>query len=242
MISINASIRYQNNILFDKLLLSIQEQQWTAILGPSGVGKTSLLKLIAGLLKNENNCHTTLQLNKTLSIDNIAYLPQDDLLLPWLSVYDNLLIGPKVRNDVIDESLHQRALTILAKVNLLNAKKLYPHQLSGGMRQRLALAQLLIQDKPIILMDEPFKSLDAMTRFHLQTLFTSLLKDKTVIFITHDLQEAARLAHFIYFMQGHPATIQLAATLPDLIPRDLTSNTVIDTQKALYPLWSSHDD
>lgn len=234
-----ASLSYQDTTIFDKLLFSIREQQWTAILGPSGIGKTSLLKLIAGLLPTKSSSRATLMMNKPLSIEqDIAYLPQEDLLLPWLSVYNNLLIGTRLRQSTLNrDALAKKAHALLAQVKLTDAAMLYPHQLSGGMRQRLMLAQLLIQDKPIIFMDEPFKSLDAMTRFQLQTLFTELLKDKTVVFITHDLQEATRLAHTIYFMHGHPATLTLAATLDEPIPRDLTAESVIAAQKKLYPLW-----
>lgn len=237
----NASLRYSHKVIFDQLTFSFQENQWTAIIGPSGIGKSSLLKLMAGLLTDEKAAKTTLILNNNLSIKNdIAYLPQDDLLLPWLTVYDNLLIGSKLHPVSIEKKwLLQKVNTLLETVQLLDAKTLYPHQLSGGMRQRLALARLLLQDKPIIFMDEPFKSLDAMTRFHLQTLAATLLRNKTVVFITHDLQEAARLAHTIYFMNGKPPTLAHAATLQDAIPRDLTAQNVIDTQATIYPLWSA---
>lgn len=231
-----ASLRYQQTVIFEKLHFSIEKNKWTAILGPSGIGKSSLLKLLAGLLHDEAHCQEHYHTDQALPIEQqIAYLPQEDLLLPWLSVADNLRIGCKLRKTPINEQTIAELLTL---VDLTAAQHFYPHQLSGGMKQRVALAQLLLQDKPIIFLDEPFKSLDAMTRFHLQTLSVSLLKNKTVVFITHDLQEAARLAHTIYFMSGTPAQLIKAVTLHDDIPRELTSQQVADIQRMLYPVWS----
>ncbi|MCV5261820.1 ATP-binding cassette domain-containing protein, partial [Escherichia coli] len=103
------------------------------------------------------------------------------------------------------EQNKQRALTLLSQVGLADYPDAKPAQLSGGMRQRVALARTLMQDKPLVLMDEPFSALDAVTRHKLQTLAAELLKDKTVVLITHDPQESVRLAHHLYVLQGTPA-------------------------------------
>ena len=101
------------------------------------------------------------------------------------------------------EQIQQRAMSLLESVGLAEYAHAMPQQLSGGMRQRVALARTLMQDKPIVLMDEPFSALDAVTRHKLQTLAAHLLQDKTVVLITHDPQEAVRLAHHLYVLQEH---------------------------------------
>jgi putative hydroxymethylpyrimidine transport system ATP-binding protein len=240
----HASLRFDENIIFDQLSLTLKEQQWTAVLGTSGIGKTSLLKLIAGLIPSNKSQQATIQINKAMSLArDIAYLPQDDLLLPWLTVYENILIGSKLAKQKNDLRLRSKACELLEQVQLSHVKNAYPHELSGGMRQRVALARLLMQDKSIILLDEPFQALDAMTRFHLHNLACKLLQDKTVLLITHDLIEATRLAHEIYFMHGEPVQLTLAAELKTTIPREMTDPIVLQAQAQLYPLWvgETHD-
>src|SRR3990167_3228776 len=119
---------------------------------------------------------------------------------------------------------------------------LYPHQLSGGMRQRVALVRTLMEEKPIILMDEPFSALDAITRYKLQALAVDLLKEKTVFFITHDPSEALRLAHIIYIMQGRPAFLKPVAHLSSAIPRELTDPETSKLQTDLFHQLANMSD
>jgi putative hydroxymethylpyrimidine transport system ATP-binding protein len=183
---------------------------WTCILGRSGCGKSSLLRYLANLLADKVEWAGEIKVDPECdSKDQVAYMAQQDLLMPWLSVLDNVMLSTKFGAEhwSTEQKSQQfdKAQALLQKVGLGNEANHLPQQLSGGMRQRVALARTLMQDKPIVLMDEPFSALDAVTRYRLQNLAYQLLQDKTVVLITHDPQEAIRLANRLYIMQGKPA-------------------------------------
>ncbi|ETI62226.1 ABC transporter ATP-binding protein [Marinomonas profundimaris] len=226
-------LRYFNSqmpTLMD-LNVFIPAGKWTCILGRSGCGKTSLLRYLAGLLDQRVNWSGKLRIDPAQAElkDQVAYMAQQDLLMPWLSVLDNVLLstrfgesaktGFSVKNTHKARDQKEQALTLLEKVGLADNAHQLPQQLSGGMRQRVALARTLMQNKPVVLMDEPFSALDAVTRYRLQDLACTLLKDKTVVLITHDPQEAFRLAHQIYLLRGSPSTAELLTTLLSSTPR-----------------------
>ena len=194
--------------IFTDIKLSLPIGSWTAILGASGIGKSTFLKSI----KLEAAC-----------------MWQADLLLPWLTVIENVLLPLSLHGKANIE----QAMRLLQKLKLAHAAELYPHQLSGGMKQRIALARTLIQDKSLILMDEPFSALDTITRHDLQNLAQELLTNKTVLFVTHDPAEALRLADHIYIMHGNPATLSLAANLISASPRDTHQTEIITIHKNL---------
>ena len=233
----DVSLSYKNQLIFSELNLYLPAGQWIALLGPSGIGKTSLLRLIAGL-----NTHNEYKQGKIITDNHIdineqvAYMAQTDLLLPWMSVLDNAILGIKLKNHSSDEYRHHlnQAKSLLHQVGLGETFHLYPQELSGGMRQRVALVRTIIENKPIILMDEPFSALDAITRYKLQTLAVEYLKNKTVLFITHDPWEALRLAHEIYIMQGQPAKIKLITQLSTKTPREMTDTQIIALQAELF--------
>jgi putative hydroxymethylpyrimidine transport system ATP-binding protein len=225
---INAGLSFQQQTIFHGLNLSIPARQKLALLGASGVGKTSFVRMLAGLtakdaaISGQINCSNHLPLSQ-----QIAYMAQQDLLLPWLTTLDNVLLTLKLRRHTVNEKLLKKefANKLLKEVGLFEASTLYPHQLSSGMRQRAALVRTLLEEKPVVLMDEPFAALDTITRFHMQNLSSKLLRDKTVIFITHDPAEALRLADTIYLMHGTPAKIELIATPKGHTPRSLDQAT-----------------
>ncbi|CAH6781762.1 Uncharacterized ABC transporter ATP-binding protein HI_0354 [Vibrio chagasii] len=221
----NASLRYNDSehATLSGLSLSLNAGKWTVLLGRSGCGKTTVLRYLAGLLDDKVEWQGTLATSDELPLtDRIAYMAQQDLLLPWLSVIDNVCLSHRFQNPVSDkEQQTNQALELLAAVGLANHASTMPDQLSGGMRQRVALARTLMQDKPVVLMDEPFSALDAVTRHKLQSLACELLKGKTVVLITHDPQEAVRLADNLYVLQGTPANAQSLSVPNTATPRVL---------------------
>jgi putative hydroxymethylpyrimidine transport system ATP-binding protein len=206
--------------LFEALDLNLAAGSWTCLLGPSGVGKTSLLRLIAGLLDPWPGSRTTCSDGKPLA-GRIAYMAQQDLLLPWLSALDNVLLGVRLRRQPIDTAARERARSLLVRVGLAEKLAALPAALSGGQRQRVALARTLFEARPLVLMDEPFSALDAITRHQLQALAAELLHGATVLHVTHDPWEALRLADRLYVMVGQPARLRDAVALPGDPPREV---------------------
>ncbi|WP_025541950.1 ABC transporter ATP-binding protein [Vibrio parahaemolyticus] len=232
----DASLQYKDSqtATLAKVNMVIPIGQWTVLLGRSGCGKTTILRYLAGLLDDQVDWHGELITTDGATLhDRIAYMAQQDLLLPWLNVLDNVCLSSRfshANSDPADEK--QRALNLLEHVGLADYAYAKPAQLSGGMRQRVALARTLMQDKPLVLMDEPFSALDAVTRHKLQTLSAELLKDKTVVLITHDPQEAVRLAHQLYVLQGTPAQAQ-HLDVPDSPPPRLLDGECATLQQAI---------
>lgn len=227
------SLSYPGRPLLRGINLGVAAGQWLCLLGRSGCGKSTLLKAIAGIehgatqsgtvilrsasdtqhfLENSNDLDST-QTNRVIasghcaSIDHpkVAYMAQQDALLPWLSLLENVQFPLRLKRSRSISSA-QQAQALLDRVGLADHAHKKPYQLSGGQRQRVALARTLMMDATIVLMDEPFSALDAITRLELQALAVELLQDKTVFLITHDPIEAIRLADEIYVIRNHSLT------------------------------------
>lgn len=210
-----ARLVYGGVPLFDGLDLRLPASRITALLGPSGVGKSSLLRLIAGLEHGaEGQVHDGA--GAPLA-GRVAYMAQQDLLMPWLDLVGNVAIGARLRGARPDRD---RAARLLAELGLGERLTARPAALSGGMRQRVALARTLFEDRPVVLMDEPFSALDAITRQELQALAADKLAGRTVLLVTHDPLEALRLGHAVQVMAGRPARLEPADVPPGAPPRD----------------------
>lgn len=230
----NASIAFDQKILFEGVNLDLQVGEWVALIGRSGVGKSSFLRMIAGLLDSENE-----QFKGQVFMDDgktakgqVAYMSQQDLLIPWLSTLENVLLPIKLCRRPYTHEIEQ-AKFLIAEVGLTDAIHAYPHQLSGGMSKRVALVRTLIQNKPIILMDEAFSALDAITRYQMHQLIIPLLKQKTVIFVTHDPHEALRLADQVYIMKSGEG-LEKIASLSSKKPRDTHDPLIAQLQASLF--------
>ncbi len=198
-----ARFSYAGEVLFEALHVTLPGATCTCLLGPSGVGKSTLLRLLAGLVPVSPGDRIECSDERPIG-GRIAYMDQRDLLFPWLSVLDNVTLGARLRRQKVNLA---RARELLRRVGLPDCEKALPATLSGGMRQRVALARTLMEDRPVVLMDEPFSALDALTRFHLQNLAADLLRGRTVLLVTHDPNEALRIGDRIHVMSGRPARI-----------------------------------
>ncbi len=234
-----AALRYGGRVVFDALDLELPGGRTTCLLGPSGVGKTSLLRLIAGLASDStrDSESTALDEDGQPIAGRIAYLAQGDLLLPWLSVLGNVTLGFRLRGEALDGPVEVRARELLARVGLAARAPDLPARLSGGERQRVALARTLMEDRPVVLMDEPFSALDAITRFELQALAAELLAGRTVLLVTHDPLEALRLGHRVQVMAqahaGAPARLDAALEPEGTPPRDPADPALLVQQAEL---------
>ena len=155
-------------------------------------------------------------------------MAQTDLLLPWATVVDNVCLGAPLRGQTADK---EKAEAIIARVGLAAHKQKKPATLSGGQRQRAALARTLMEDQPVVLLDEPFSALDSRTRSEMQELAAEMLTGRTILLVTHDPGEAARLGHTIYIMS--PEGLETAASLPPPLPRSFADKDVLALQAEL---------
>ena len=220
-------LRFGQGLLFDDFDMRLAGGELTALLGASGVGKTSLLRVLAGFIPAGGRIAT--ETGASLA-GQVAYMGQEDLLLPWRCALDNVTVGATLRGV---RPNHARAAALLQAVGLAGQEAALPATLSGGMRQRVALARTLYEDRPVVLMDEPFSALDQLSRARMQTLAAGLLRGRTVLLITHDPLEACRLAHRIHILSGFPATLSDAVVLDGASPRPVDDPLVLQTQGTL---------
>ena len=215
--------------LFSNLDLHIPAGQWTCLLGGSGVGKSTVLRLIAGL---DCAVEFTGQISTTDGAEfnaKTTFMAQDDLLLPWATVLENVTLGARLRGDKPDLA---RALDMLARVALSDHAHKKPRELSGGQRQRVALARTLMEECSYLLLDEPFSALDAKTRAEMQELAYELFENKTILLVTHDPAEAARLSHHAYIME--PSGLVDVALPTSEIPRGVDDPETLKAQGAMF--------
>ena len=203
--------------------LRIRAGEFVSVVGPTGCGKSTLLNVAAGLLTPSSGAVKVFGQPLAGINTRAGYMFQSDALMPWRSARDNVMVGLQYRG-MPDGDAAAQAEAWLARVGLAGFGDRYPHQLSGGMRKRAALAQTLVLDPDIILMDEPFSALDVQTRQLMENEVLALwaAKKKAVLFITHDLDEAIAMSDRVVVLSAGPATHPIGEFVIDLPrPRDV---------------------
>jgi NitT/TauT family transport system ATP-binding protein len=219
------SHRYGPVEVLHDLNLTVNPGEVVVLVGPSGCGKTTILNLLSGFTKPVSG--------SVIREGIIRTVYQHDGLFPWLTVSENISLGlrsitdPKVRIKEMQD--------LIQLIHLEGFEQHYPHQLSGGMRQRVELARVLAGDSDILLMDEPFSALDYQTRLRMRRELVRLLekRPRTVVFVTHDIEEAAQLADRVLVLTQRPATVSRELLIHSPRPRDLTDQSVIQAMKEI---------
>ena len=215
---------YGNLKVLDGVTFSVEEGEFVCLIGESGCGKTTILKIIAGLERPDEGRVDFKGVNR------MGFVFQDDRLLPWKTVYGNIQFALKAMG-IEDGEVVRR---IIDFVGLKGFENYYPKQLSGGMRQRVGIARALAVNPDLLLMDEPFASLDARTRERMQEELLRIVGGKTVVFVTHSIDEAVYLADKIVILSPRPARVirTVEVSLPK--PRDRASQEFAEFRRELY--------
>jgi len=196
--------------------MTIEKGEFISFLGPSGCGKTTLLSIISSLLKPTQG--TVLLENKPVSTskNEIGYMLQQDYLFPWKTIEENVLLGLKLSKQLTEET-KTTALSLLHQIGLLGVEKQLPKQLSGGMRQRVALVRTLATGPKLLMLDEPFSALDYQTKLKLEDLVSRTLDEfgKTAILVTHDIGEAIAMSDRVYLFASNPGRIHKIFSMPE---------------------------
>ncbi|MEM7068461.1 MAG: ABC transporter ATP-binding protein [Pseudomonadota bacterium] len=232
---LNGSAGFDGVSVFDGLSIEVEAGKWTCLLGSSGVGKSTVLKILAGIGDTVTFAGEFGSSAGELE-GQVALMAQSDLLMPWLSVSDNIKLGSRLRGELPDNA---RVDQVLARVGLTEKTNSKPHELSGGQRQRVALARTLMEDRPVVLLDEPFSALDARTRAQMQELTAEVLQGRTVLLVTHDPAEAARLGDAIKVMTV--SGIEDFSPPSGSIPRPVESGEVLQIQAKLLARLREED-
>ena len=207
------------------LNLDVHPGEVVVLVGPSGCGKTTILNLLSGFINPVAGSVTREGIIRTVY--------QSDGLFPWLTVSENISMGLRTVEDKTRRDKEMKEL--IGLIHLEGFEQHYPHQLSGGMRQRVELARALAGDSDILLMDEPFSALDYQTRLRMRRELLRLLEQRprTVVFVTHDIEEAAQLADRVLVLSSRPATVRRELQVSSPKPRNLTEHTVIETMREI---------
>jgi ABC-type nitrate/sulfonate/bicarbonate transport system ATPase subunit len=202
------------------------EHEFVSLVGPSGCGKSTLLDILAGLTRPTAGSVELDGRPADRLLGEIGYMPQQDLLMPWRTLLDNTILGLEVAGES-KRVARQRALAEFARFGLDGFERHYPAALSGGMRQRAALLRTFLAGREIMLLDEPFGALDALTRLEMQEWLLGVwgASGKCIVFVTHDVEEAVFLSDRVYAMSPRPGRVELVVDIELPRPRSLEITT-----------------
>ena len=214
---------WAREMVIENLSLKIRRNQLTAIVGPSGCGKSTVVNLLAGFEKPDSGQILLDGRPVTGPSKDRLVVFQETALMPWLTTYQNVTFGPKLRGDIPRDQLKEAADSIIETVGLKEFRDKYPLQLSGGMQRRAELARALINQPLVMIMDEPFRGLDAMTRQLMQEFYLRLCEQeaRTNVFVTSELEEAIILADSLVVLSNRPATVREVVQIDLPRPRNL---------------------
>jgi NitT/TauT family transport system ATP-binding protein len=204
----------------ENISLTVEKGEFVSFLGPSGCGKTTLLSIIAALIEPTEGAVFIEGKELDRVRPTAGYMLQQDYLFPWKTIEENILLGLKIMGTLTEET-KRRALDLLAYIGLKGVESYYPNQLSGGMRQRVALVRTLATDPKMLLLDEPFSALDQQTKLKLEELVWKTLKEygKTAVLVTHDIGEAIAMSDRIFLFSAKPGRIMHTFMVPDELRR-----------------------
>jgi NitT/TauT family transport system ATP-binding protein len=214
----------RETIALGDVSLDVARGEFLAVVGPSGCGKSTLMRIVAGLVPASTGAVTVFGRTVSAPVTEVGIVFQNPVLLDWRDVLANVLFQIEIRG-LSAAAFRARALDLLRRVGLADFADRYPHELSGGMRQRAAIARALLHDPPLLLMDEPFGALDALTREQMRIDLEALwlASRKTVIFITHSIDEAVLLADRVVVMSPRPGRIDRILDVDLPRPRGLAA-------------------
>lgn len=210
-------------VALEDVSLALREGEFVTLVGPSGCGKSTLLNIACGLLQPDQGEILLDGEPAPERLGRLAYMPQRDLLLPWRTVLENVVLGPEVAGQDL-QAARGEAMALMPLFGLQGFERALPATLSGGMRQRAALLRTFLCHREVMLLDEPFGALDALTRAQLQEWLLRVWAQfrKTILFVTHDVEEAVFLADRVFVMTPRPGRIQMEVEVPLPRPRDRT--------------------
>ena len=241
---VHASYRERRKTLsvLDDLSLTVGKGEFVAIVGPSGCGKSTLFHIIGGLLKPQAGRILMQGLDVTGQRGKISYMPQQPALLPWRTIEDNVVLAGEVSKTALPRTeAIAEARQWLASVGLAGFERAYPHMLSGGMQQRVAFLRALLSPQELMLLDEPFSALDALTRSDMQRWLLEIWEQnrRSVLFITHNIEEALLLADRVYVLSNRPATVLQEVIVPFDRPRreSVTEDSAFLERKRQISQW-----
>ena len=235
--TINITKTFQETKVLDNVSLDLKEREFVSIVGPSGCGKSTIFNIISGLVKPDSGDIYINEENYTGKTARVSYLPQKDLLFPWKKIIDNVSI-PLILRGEGSKTARVKAATYFDLFGLKGFENKYPFQLSGGMKQRAALLRTYLFSKDIMLLDEPFGGLDALTKSKMYLWLKKVTEEleASVLFITHDIDEAIYLSDRIYVLSNRPARIvkEVTISLPKIRDKEIiTSLEFIEIKKSI---------
>ncbi len=226
---------FENEAVLQDMSFSVDEAEFVSILGPSGSGKSTLFHLIGGLYQPDSGSIYLDNKNVTGKRGKISYMPQSPSLFPWRTILENVLVG----GEIVGQDNEQAANEMIAAAGLEGYAQAYPHQLSGGMKQRASFIRSLLSPQSLICLDEPFSALDEFTRLEMQKWLLSIWEEhkRSILFVTHNIEEALFLSDRIIVLSNRPAKVKEIFHVPFDRPRKANitlTNEFLEWKKEIY--------